>query len=76
MDVYADQQPGTAEILHYKVPVLGPKCHIDIFINLSLRPRYITSENQLSINLNLYTNQLNTSHYQQLLKQSVHHKTV
>ena len=49
IDVYADQKSGTAEILHYKVPVLGAEQNVDIFINLSLRPRYVTSENQLSL---------------------------
>ena len=49
VDVYADQKPGTAEILHYKVPVLGPEENVDIFINLSLRQRHVTSENHLSL---------------------------
>ena len=52
VDVYADQKPDTAEILHYKVPVLGPKWDIDIFINLSLRPRTATNENHFVFKLN------------------------
>lgn len=44
--MYANQEPGIAEKLHYQVPVLGAEQNVDIFINLSIRPRYVTSENQ------------------------------
>ena len=39
IDVYANEGTDTAKRLHYKVPVLGVKKHVEIFINLTLRPK-------------------------------------
>ena len=40
VDVYANQRDGTANICHYKVPVLGVEERVDIYINLSLTQQY------------------------------------
>ena len=39
VDVCANEGTDTAKRLHYKVPVLGVKHCVEIFINLTLRPK-------------------------------------
>ena len=39
IDVCANEGTDTAKRLHYKVPVLGVKKRVVIFINLTLRPK-------------------------------------
>ena len=39
IDVCANEGTDTAKRLHYKVPVLGVKKRVEIFINLTLRPK-------------------------------------
>ena len=39
VDVCANEGTDTAKRLHYKVPLLGVKQPVEIFINLTLRPK-------------------------------------
>ena len=39
VDVCANEGTDTANRLHYKVPVLGVERCVEIFINLTLRPK-------------------------------------
>ena len=39
VDVYAYEEPQTAKVLHYNVPVLGIELDVAVFINLFLRKK-------------------------------------